>query len=192
MGKEPGICMVTKAWGSWVPPCRVGEGNGRLGGWAIGSLWTPDCPTELCHFCLGLWNHLLLFTYHLCQCIAEKLVQFQILLRGCKIRIPRPQKPASPGRSQVSVCYNSLLQSFMTGTHWSVGKATQGHPTSDHQAISCTDKLVLVYIASWGQSVFTLQMICVSKSCHPKLNSRKGRNIMVRVWYPKDGFLRVG
>lgn len=98
-----------------------------------------------------------------------------------RLESPRPQKPTAPGRSQVSACYNSLLQSFMTGTHWSVGKATQGHPTSDHYAISCTDKLVLVYIASWGRTVFTLQMICVSKSCHPKLNPRKGRNIMVRV-----------
>lgn len=104
MGKEPGIYMVTEAWGSWVPPSRVGEGNGRLGGWAIGSLWAPDHPTKLCHFCLGLWNHLLLFTYHFCQCIAEKLVQSQILPWGCKIRIPRPQEGAKCQRVTTVSC----------------------------------------------------------------------------------------
>lgn len=182
--------MVTEALGTTMQSGRRQWEAGVLGYRKFVGSWSS--PTELCHFCLGPWNHLFLFSYHICRGIAEKLVQSQILPWGCKIRIPMPQKPMALGRSQVSVCYNSFLQSFMTGTHRSAGKATQGHPTSDHHAIFCTDKLVLVYIASWGQSVFTLQMICVFKSCHLKLNSRKGRNIMVRVWYPRDGFLRVG
>lgn len=161
------------------------QGEKAIGGWGAGLQKVCGLLINPLNFVIFAWGSEI-------TCFFSAITSVSALLRNLSnpkycpeaVRLesqcPRSLWPQEGAKCQV--CYNSFQQSFMTGTHWSIGKATQGHPTSDHHAISCTDKLVLVYIASQGQSVFTLQMICVSKSCHPKLNSRKGRNIMLRVY----------
>lgn len=137
MRRNSRICMVTEAWGSWIPQCRVREGNGRLGAGLQKVSGPLTIPLSFVTFAWGseIWN-LFLFSNHRFVSILLRILPNPkycpeaVRLSQC-LRSLWPQEGES-----VSVLQQPPAQLYDRNTP-SVGKASQEPPhPHDQHAIS--------------------------------------------------------